>query len=135
VLLAACSPVKMGAAAIVGSDRITSASLDSEVSNLQQAVTKYGVQSQIPAVDMPIAVLTWLVRFRIQDQAAKDAGISVTPEAIQSALNQLDSQERQSAASSNAVYPGLAAILAASGIPANQETALGKWLAEQSQLA
>ena len=46
VLLAACSTVKMGSAAIVGDQRITTAALDTQVSNLQTAAKQYGVTVQ-----------------------------------------------------------------------------------------
>ena len=42
---AACSPVKLGAAAIVGNQRITIAALDTEVTNLSQAAAKYPAPS------------------------------------------------------------------------------------------
>src|ERR1700758_985417 len=76
VLLAACSPVKMGSAAVVGNQRITSATLDSDVSSLQQAVAKYG-GNQVPSDQEPQAVLTWLVRFAIRDKVANQNGITV----------------------------------------------------------
>ena len=41
-VLAACSPVQVGAAAVVGSQRITVSSLDTQVSNLQTAAKPYG---------------------------------------------------------------------------------------------
>src|SRR5258708_36098685 len=78
-LLAACSPVKVGSAAIVGNDRITSATLDTDVSNLSQAVTPYHLDKDIPASAYPIAVLTSLVRFRIQAPAPR---ITVLPASL-----------------------------------------------------
>jgi len=38
LVVTACSPVKLGSAAIVGNDRITIATLDTEVTNLSQTV-------------------------------------------------------------------------------------------------
>jgi len=38
-------PVKMGAAAVVGNQRITMATLDTEVTNLSQAAKQYGRSS------------------------------------------------------------------------------------------
>lgn len=133
-LLAACSSVQMGAAAIVGNQRITQTSLDSEVSNLQQAVSQYGLTSQVTAADLPKDVLTWLVRFHVTDRAAQDAGVAVNQEEIQGTVNAFDSQERQSAASQGATYPGLIQLLVLNGLPPDQEPAFGKWLAEQTVL-
>jgi len=130
-LLAACSPVQIGAAAIVGNQRITQASLDSEVSNLQQAVSQYGLTRQVTAADMPKEVLSWLVRFRVTDRAAQDAGITVSQEEIQGTLKTFDAQERQS----SQAYPGLTTLLALNGLPPDQETTFGKWLAEENALA
>jgi hypothetical protein len=131
-LLAACSPVKVGAAAIVGNDRITTSSLNDEVSNLQQAVAQYHLQSALPASDYPVAVLTWLVRFKIQDQAAQNAGITVTPGEISTALNQLDSQERAAAQQQSQNYPGLDPLLVANGVPPNLDNDFGQWQAQQA---
>ena len=133
-LLAACSSVQMGAAAIVGNQRITQTSLDGEVSNLQQAVGQYGLTSQVTAADMPKDVLTWLVRFHVTDRAAQDAGITVSQEEIQGTLKLFDAQERQSIQSQGQTYPGLTELLVLNGLPPDQETAFGKWLAEQSAL-
>src|SRR6266700_7935357 len=96
-LLAACSTVKMGAAAIVGDQRITTASLDTQVSNLQSAAKQYGSAVQLPA-QVPQSVLTWMIRFAIRDQVARDAGITVTDAQIDSAIKQIDTSEKAAAA-------------------------------------
>jgi SurA N-terminal domain len=121
----------VGAAAIVGNDRITQSSLNDEVSNLQQGVTQYHLQSAIPASAYPVAVLTWLVRFNIQDQAAQNAGITVSPEDTQNALKQLDSQERAAAQQQSQAYPGLDPLLVANGVPPNLVNDFGRWEAQQ----
>jgi hypothetical protein len=41
-VLAACSPVKVGSAAIVGNERITVSSLDTQVTNFNTAAAPYG---------------------------------------------------------------------------------------------
>jgi len=133
-LLAACSSVQLGAAAIVGNQRITQSSLDNEVSNLQQNVTRYGLTSQVKAADMPKDVLTWLVRFRVTDRAARDAGITVSQEEIQRTLNAFDAQEQQAIRSQGAAYPGLTQLLVLNGLPPDQETTFGRWLAEENAL-
>src|ERR1700758_3805703 len=67
-VLAACSPVQAGSAAIVGNQRITVSSVDSQVSNLQAAVKHYG--STIPSTSpgaqktaQATTVLSWMIRF------------------------------------------------------------------------
>src|SRR5258708_1103218 len=131
-LLAACSPVKVGSAAIVGNDRITSATLDTDVSNLSQAVTQYHLQKDIPASAYPVAVLTWLVRFGIQDQAARNAGITVSQADIQKALAQLDSPEQVSFQQQGQTYPGLGPLLVANGVPPDEIDNFGQWSAQQA---
>src|SRR6202012_5425298 len=77
-VLAACGPVQAGAAAIVGSDRITVSSLDTQVSQLQTAAKPYGSAVTLPAAEMPAAVLSWRIRFAVMDQVAAANGITVT---------------------------------------------------------
>ena len=134
VLLAACSTVKMGSAAIVGDQRITAAALGTQVANVQQGLTQYGIKSQVAPADVPRTVLTWLVRFAVTDRAAQDAGITVSQAQIQTTLNQFNAQEQQSIASQGGTYPGLNALLAANGVPPDQRMALGKWLTQQNAL-
>ena len=57
-VLAACSPVHMGAAAIVGNQRITVSSLDTQVSNLQTAAKPYGSAIQTTSAQQPGQVLS-----------------------------------------------------------------------------
>ncbi|HEY1664416.1 MAG TPA: hypothetical protein VGG54_01890, partial [Trebonia sp.] len=69
-VLAACSPVQVGAAAVVGSQRITASSLDTQVSNWQTAAKPYASSIQLTSAEAPTAVLSWLVRFAVWDQVA-----------------------------------------------------------------
>jgi len=89
-LLAACSPVKMGAAAIVGDQRISSSTLDTQVSNLQKDLGLYDptvhVTPTVAAV-LPKLVLTELISFQIRDQTAQDLGVTVSQADIDYALN------------------------------------------------
>jgi hypothetical protein len=130
VLLAACSPVKMGSAAIVGNQRITSATLDSDVSNLQQAVAQAG-GNQIPASQQPQAVLAWLVRFAIVDKVAHDNGITVNQSQIDSALGQITEELEQGAEQNGTSFNGLTGALADNGLPPNLVDALGQWEAQE----
>src|SRR2546423_9720651 len=78
LVVTACSPVKLGAAAIVGNDRITIATLDTEVTNLSQTVKLYPGTVQLSQEQLTQQTLTWLIRFEINDELARQAGITVT---------------------------------------------------------
>jgi hypothetical protein len=130
VLLAACSPVKMGSAAIVGNQRITTATLDTDVSNLQQAITQYG-GSQVTASQYPQAVLGWLVRFAIRDEVARANGITVSQADIDSAITDVNAEQQEAAEEDGVSYPGLTALLAQNGLPPNLEKAFGQWEAQE----
>ena len=84
--VAACSPVKMGAAAIVGNERITIATLDTEVTNLSQAAARYPTAVNLNASQRTQATLTWLIRYQIFEEMARQAGITVSTAQGQEAL-------------------------------------------------
>ena len=127
-LIAACSPVKAGAAAIVGSQRITVASLDSQVSSLQTA-TKSSGTAGLPTTEQPQAVLTWLVRFDIMDQLAADNGISVTPAQVQTGLSDIQSEAASSASEDG--YSSADALFLGNGLSPQMLPALGRWVAQE----
>jgi hypothetical protein len=132
VAVAACSPVKLGAAAIVGSQRITTTSLAEEVSNLSNGyqASKNQIQLQYPVSEMPQQVLAWLVRFQVRDRLAQREGIKVvTPAQVQQALAAITAQIRQSGTSAT-----LAQIAVANGLPPDQLPALGRYQAIQTLL-
>jgi hypothetical protein len=84
IVLAGCGsgPVQMGAAAIVGSQRITSTTLSDDVAGLNktyQANPSVAGQLQYKPAQMPQLVLTWLVRFQILDNVARTKGIQISP--------------------------------------------------------
>jgi hypothetical protein len=128
-VLAACSPVKMGSAAIVGDQRITVSSLDTQVSNLQTAAKPYGSQVQLTSSQMPAAVLGWLIRFAIQDEVTASAGISLTQQQVQAGVSSINSQA-QSAAASDGFSSAEAALLSA-GISPQMLPALGQYQAQE----
>lgn len=128
-LLAACSPVKMGAAAIVGSQRITTSALDTQVASLQASARAYGGQVQLTGAQLPAAVLSWLIRFSIVDQLAASAGISLTQAQVQAGVASIESQAA-AAASSNGYSSG-AALLAGVGVSPLMLTSLGRYQAEE----
>lgn len=129
-LLAACSTVKMGSAAVVGDQRISASSLDTQVSNLQTTARQYGSAVHLPA-QLPQSVLAWMIRFDIRDQMARDAGITVSSAQIQSALSQLDQSQQASASQSGGQYAGLEAVLASAGISPQMARDLGKYEAQE----
>jgi hypothetical protein len=128
VLIAACSPVKAGAAATVGSQRITVASLDSQVSNLQTASKSYSGLG-LTAAQQPQAVLTWQVRFAIMDQLAAANGISVTQAQVQSGLADIQSEAASSASQEG--FSSAQALFLGNGISPQMLPALGRWVAQE----
>jgi SurA N-terminal domain len=129
-LIAACSPVQAGSAAIVGNQRITSSSLDQQVSNLQAASVPYGKQIQLTSAEQPRAVLTWLIRFSIMDQLATDNGISVTQAQAQSGLSEIQSEAASSASQEG--YNSATALFLGNGISPQMLPDLGRWVAQES---
>ena len=80
--VSACGSVQLGAAAITGSDRITSVGLTNQVANLTsayQANQAKGIKPQRPVSQAAQQVLTWLILFRIYDKVAEQQRIYVTP--------------------------------------------------------
>lgn len=133
VMLAACSPVKMGSAAVVGNQRITVSSLDTQVTNFQAAAQPYGSQVQLTAAQVPAAVLGWLIRFAIEDQVAASAGISVTAAQVQQGTASINSQA-QSAAEQNGLGSTQAVFLSA-GLSPQMIPALGRYEAQEIAFA
>ena len=127
------SPVKMGAAAIVGNERITIATLNTEVTNLNQAAEKYPATVQLSQVQATQQTLAWLIRFEIFDQLASQAGITVSSTQAQAALAQIYASAKASAQQQGISNVTLDLILAANGIPPNLYTELGRYQAIETQ--
>jgi len=87
LVVTACSPVQAGSAAIAGNERITVATLDTEVANLSQAVARYKSTVQLSQAQQTQQTLTWLVRFKINDELARQAGITVSTAHAQNTLS------------------------------------------------
>ena len=79
-LVAGCSvtPVKLGSAAIVGNGRISIATLNTEVTNLNQAAKQYPDQVNLTPTQATQATLTWLIRYQVNDEIARQADITVS---------------------------------------------------------
>ena len=131
VLLAAtaCSPVKMGSAAIVGSDRITVTQLDDQVNAFDQAYPKYSSQVNLTSSEIPNEVLSWLIRFQIREQFATDHGITVTDAQVQTAIDEIKAQGEQYAEEEGVSGYTFNMLLIANGIPLDLQNELGRYQA------
>ena len=133
-VLAACSPVQAGAAAIVGNQRITVSSVDTQVSNLQAAVKHYGsaVPSGSPGAQQaqqPSSVLSWMIRFAVMDHLAAEKGITVSQAQGQAALSSLNSVAQQDGAANATV------LLLANGVPTQLFPEFDRWYAQDMAYA
>jgi hypothetical protein len=131
--VAACSPVKMGAAAVVGNQRITIATLDTEATNLSRAAAQYPTIVNLNASQRTQATLTWLIRYQINEEVARQAGLTVSTAQAQQALNQAYTSAKSAAEQQGLTKVTLSLILAASGIPPNTSTELGRYEAIANQ--
>ena len=129
--VAACGTVHMGAAAIVGNERVSSSSLNNEVSNLNAGYQKYRgqIQLQYSTAQMPQQVLGWIVRFDVRNQLAQREGITVTSSEAQQALASIEASIKQSG--ENAPLP---AVAVANGLPPDMLTELGQYQAIETKL-
>lgn len=129
------SPVKFGSAAIVGDQRITLATLDTEVNNLSQAVERYKSTVQLSQQQQTQQTLTWLVRFKVNEELARRAGITVSTAQAQQALATIYAAAKSNAESQGIPNPSLDLILAANGIPPNLAEEVGRYQAIDDQFA
>jgi len=129
LVLTACSPVQVGSAAIVGNQRITIATLDTEVTNLNQTVKLYPTTVPLSQVQQTQQTLTWLIRFQINDELARQAGITVSSAQAQQALDDIYAQAKSSAQAQGISNVTLNLILVANGIPPNLSQEVGRYQA------
>lgn len=125
-VVTACGPVQVGAAATVGSQRISEASLDKAVTDWNSAIQRNPLNLQNVQLSdqssIPRSVLSWLINFKIVDQAAKDRGITVVPgqlDAYRASYEQQSSQQGK---------PSLSVQALASGIPPAYDDQLVRFL-------
>jgi hypothetical protein len=133
IALAACGPLRLGAAATYGNQRISQASLASEVTNLTTAyqAAKSKVNPQYAPADMPRKVLTWMLTFATFNQVAAAQNIHVTAAQVQQEAAGLQSGVKQNGLTLQeaAVGAGLPPdLLPAYETFAVQESLLGKKL-------
>jgi peptidyl-prolyl cis-trans isomerase SurA len=131
----ACSPVQAGSAAIVGNQRITIATLDTEVNNLSQAVERYKSTVQLSQAQQTQQTLSWLVRFKVNEELARQAGITVSTAQADKALATIYTAAKASAEQQGIPNPSLDLILAANGIPPNLASEVGRYQAIDDQFA
>jgi len=129
LVVTACSPVKVGAAAIVGSQRITIAKLDTDATNLSQTAKQYQAIVPLSQVQVTQQTLTWLIRFMINDELARQNGITVSTAQAQSALDAIYKQAKEGAQAQGISNASLDLILVANGIPPNQREEVGRYQA------
>jgi SurA N-terminal domain len=128
-LIAGCAPVQMGAAATVGSQRISSSQFNTEVSNLTVAAKPFSKAVQLTAAQIPKDVLEWLIRFQVRESLASSEHISVTASQRDQALEDIYQQaaaQAQQEGVSNVTLPELAV---ANGLPPNLLDELGRYQA------
>ena len=125
--LAACGPTRMGSAAILGNERITSTALSDQVANLQQAyqANKSKIQLQFPLSQAPQEVLAWLVRFRVRDEMAARNHVKVSSGQSARALEAIAAQAGPS---------GIKNLAVANGLPPDLLPNLGRYEAIQNAL-
>jgi hypothetical protein len=141
-VLTACGPVRMGAAAVTTSQRISASTLAGQVANLNQGYQRYKgkIALQFPVSQMPQQVLGWMIKFQVRDALAADRGIRVSPAQVQHALAAITSQAQSSQAKSSQAQssPGgtasLVQVAVANGLPADLLNALARYEAIQTVL-
>lgn len=96
--LSACGPVKAGAAAIVGDQRISTATLDKAVTQWEHAYlanpTMYQKVQLVAPRSHPRSVLFMLVNFDLMDVAARRQGVTVTPTEVDAMVRKLGGAAR-----------------------------------------
>jgi hypothetical protein len=133
--VAGCSvtPVQMGAAAVMTSQRITIANLDTEVTNLSQTVKQYPDTISLTTAQQTQDTLTWLVRFQINEELASQQGITVSAAQAEAALAELYAEAKSEAESEGLTNVTLDFILAYAGLPPNLSAELGRYQAIENQ--
>ena len=125
----AVTPVKMGAAAIVGDGRISIATLGAEVANLSQAAKQYPDVVNLTATEETQYTLTWLIRYQINDELALQQGITISTAQAQAALAQAYATAETAAEQQGLTNVTPTLVLAASGIPPDTAAEFGRYAA------
>ena len=127
IVLAGCAPVKFGSAAIVGNNAITIATLDTEATNLSQDAKPYSSIFTLTPTQATQATLSWMIQYQINEQLARQAGITVSVGQAQAALAQIYATAKGEAAESGVSNASLNLILSHAGIPPNLYAEVGRY--------
>ena len=133
LVVAGCSTAKIGAAAITTSERITIATLNNQVTNLNETAKRYPAIVTLSATQATQQTLTWLIRYQINDELARQNGITITTAQAEAALAEIYASAKASAESQGLTNVSLDLILAANGIPPDTSAELGRYQAIQTQ--
>ena len=133
LVAAGCSSAKIGAAAVMTSQRITIAALNNQVINLNETAKRYPAVINLSAMQATQQALTWLIRYQINDELARQNGITVTAAQAQAALAAIYASAKASAQAQGLTGVSLDLILAANGIPPDTSAELGRYQAIQTQ--
>jgi SurA N-terminal domain len=129
----AVTPVKLGSAAIVGNQRISVSTLNSQVMNLSRAAKQYPGVVTLTAAEQTQAALTWLIRYQVNEKLASQQGITISPAQAAAALQSAYENAKAAAEEQGVTNATLALILAASGIPPDTSAELGRYEAIADQ--
>jgi len=129
IAVTGCGQTQLGAAALYGNQRISSAQLAAQVSNLNAGyqAKKSKLQIQYTTAEMPRQVLSWLLRFATSERAALRTGIKVSPAQAQAQLN----AEQARASQAGDTLRDVAVLV---GLPPDLLPELGRWIAIQRML-
>lgn len=131
VMLAACSPVQMGAAAIVGNQSIGQGTLAADVTSLADAAAKYKPGTiPLPSSQFSQAVLGWLITFQVEDRTMDKAGVTLTDKEIQSGIAEVKQYAAYEAEQGQ--LPDATAYFVTSGIAPSMIHDLGRYAAQEN---
>jgi hypothetical protein len=129
----AVTPVKMGSAAILGDQRISIATLGNEANNLTQAAKQYPGVVNLTQAEATQATLTWLIRYQIYEELARQNGITVTTAEAQAALAQTETAAKTTLEQQGLTNVTPTLTLVYYGIPPNTSDQLGRSAAIQNE--
>jgi len=135
LVVAGCGPVKMGAAAIVGDQRITVATLDTEVTNLSRYLKVHPSPVPLNPAQQTQQTLSWLIRFQINEALAKQEGITVSAAQAEQAWDEIFKQAEANAKAQGITNVTPSLILAANGIPPNLKDEVARYQSIDDQFA
>jgi hypothetical protein len=115
----------MGAAAIVGSQRITATALNTQVSNLQQDIAVYYPGVPVNPATLPKQVLGELISFAVRDRTAQDLGVTVS----QSDIDQAIGYVYQSSVQQGTSFRNVQQMVVSQAVPWNLKDRFGRYYA------